>query len=71
VVATKGNGDGSAVDNLCRRWEGVRRSGRRMKQRWRLLTVDEVNGGFVGATLKTNTSAVDSDMPENRGAALR
>jgi hypothetical protein len=42
-----GEGDGSAVDDLRGRREGVRRSGRRTKQRWRRLTVDEVNGGFT------------------------
>jgi hypothetical protein len=40
-----GEGDDSAVDDLRGRREGVRRSGRRTKQR--RLTVDEVNGGFT------------------------
>jgi hypothetical protein len=40
VAVGEGDGDGSTADDLCGRSEGVRRSGRRTKQRWRHLTVD-------------------------------
>jgi hypothetical protein len=42
-----GEGDSSTADDLRGRWVGVRRSGRRTKQRWRHLIVDEVDGGFA------------------------
>jgi hypothetical protein len=44
-----------------REWGG---RGRRTKQRWRRLTVDEVDSGFAGAALKMNTSVVDGDLRE-------
>jgi hypothetical protein len=62
VAAGEGDSDGSTANDLGGRWEGVRRSGCRMKQRWRCLTMDEVDGGFTGAALKTNTSAIDGDL---------
>jgi hypothetical protein len=62
VAAGEGDSDGSTTNDLGGRWEGVRRSGCRMKQRWRCLTMDEVDGGFTGAALKTNTSAIDGDL---------
>jgi hypothetical protein len=47
VAVGEGDSDGSTTDGLRGRSEGVRRSGRRTKQRWRRLTVDEVDGGFA------------------------
>jgi hypothetical protein len=64
VAAGEGDGYSSIADHLHGRWEGVRQSGRRTKQRWRRLTVDEVDGGFAGTALKMNTSVVDGDQRE-------
>jgi hypothetical protein len=64
MAAGEGDGDSSATEDLRGRWEGVRRSGRRTKQWWRCLTVDEVDDGFMGAALKTNTSTVNGDLQE-------
>jgi hypothetical protein len=64
MAAGEGDGDSSATEDLRGRWEGVRRSGRRTKQWWRCLTVDEVDDGFTGAALKMNTSTVNGDLQE-------
>jgi hypothetical protein len=64
VAAGEGDGDDFAADDLRGKWEGVGWSGRRTKQRWRRLTVDEVDSGFAGAALKMNTSVVDGDLRE-------
>jgi hypothetical protein len=64
VAAGEGDGDDFVADDLRGKWEGVRWLGHRTKQRWRRLTVDEVDGGFTGAALKTNTSTVDGDLRE-------